>query len=290
MKNINLLLNEASKELFRDLDEYHWKILERLATFGAMGLVELGRDLRWQMKLRLYGSNRTIGLIPNDFVHEFKISNKKVNYELTTKGLLAVLAIKKFEDVYTAIKYKEFLEIKLEKKDLVNWSFEFIKYEIALILYYNYLQGLNWTKFKNIKPYWTDYKTYSNHVRKNFFMHEFLNKDISEEYKMIESKYLTLFSILDYCTFTIRWDESSSFSDLLQFPADDSIRIYVDRWHLFIDDRNLREQDVKMLIIEWGEQRENNMLLIDEYFELKVTQFKKQAKEILRRNGYDIAE
>jgi hypothetical protein len=261
-------------------------ILERLARFGPMSLVKLGRDKRWKMKLRLYGTKKTLGLIPNNFVHEFKVSKERVNYDLTAKGLLAILAITKFEKVDMVIRYEKFLREKIEKEDLLNWSLEFIKYEIALILYYNYDQGLNWTKFKNIKPYWTDYKTYSNHTRKTFFMHEFF-ESVTEDYKMIESRYLTLFSILDYCTATMQWGTYADY-DLNQFAGNESFRIYVDRWYIFIDERNLREHDLNELLIERVTHHKNDMLDIDESFKSKIGKYKKKAREILQREGYDI--
>lgn len=283
-------MNESSKDLFRELDYYHRKILERLAFFGPMNLVDLGRKKRWQMKLRLYGSNKTLGLIPNEFVQELKITKDRVKYDLTVKGLLAVLAVKNFDNIDIVKKYKEFLIVKLEKKELVNLFFEFIKYEIALILYYNHNQGLNWTKFKNIKQYWADYKTFSDHVKKTFFLSEFLDKDVSEEYKRIESQYLTLYNIVEFCSSTIRKGNGMKYLDLDQFLDDETFNLYVHHWYLFIDDQNMREKDMDTLHLDWISRKENNPLDIYFFYNSKLDAYKTKSQDILRRNGYEIVK
>lgn len=284
MDDIDDILRKSSSSLFNSLTEEHYKILKILARDGPQNLTQIDKYDRWGIRLRLFGSSKTLGLIPNHYVLHYKINKKEVNYALTLKGLLAVLAKTKFENVYMVKKYEKFLKKIIKKTKLVRWSRDFIKYEIALILYFNYLQGLDWTKFRYLRAYWDEYKTYGEHVMRTFFLgNYFWTGHAFEEYEIIKRKYLTLFSILDHSTFVIEWgkpDIHYVFSKLLESQ---SFRIYVDRWHLYIDSRFEGELEDYSL-----ERADYVPFGMENLFPQELEESRREATIILQKNGYEM--
>jgi len=188
---------------------------------------------RWGVKSRLYGSNKYLGLIPNQFVSPIKINKKEIRYTLTLKGLCTILAKTDFERIFIVKKYREFLKSFTKNKNMLKWSMDFIKSEIKLVLYYNYLKGLNLTKFKQLRLYWDEFKSYDDKVIQSFFLDiKFLDK--YGYYEEIKKEYLKLFFILDHTTHPIEWGVKHDFAyDYPEFK--DPLRKFVDRWFLYID-------------------------------------------------------
>jgi|GEM_PF-7131830 len=279
MENIDIILRDASKGLFSDLDPLHRRILERLAKYGSMSLTELGHDKRWDMKLRLDGTRRTVGLIPNGFVDEYKIKKRK-KFVLGFKGLLAVLTTTNFEDINMIKQYRNILKGVINDEQILDWALNFIKYEIALILYYNYLQGLNWTKFKYVLSYWEELKSYDKNSVETFFAegYSFGQHDV-ENYYEIEKEYLTLFSILDHLTFFVKWGYIDERNSVYQFKSDQTFRQYVDRWHIFIKYHNLDEINDLIAKSDYFDDYSTNF--VKDTFHSKITDIRNEARKIL---------
>jgi len=137
------------------------RLLHFIAENGPMNITELGKKNsrytlpgfdRWGVKDRIKGSSKFLSLIDFDYMYEIKINKKEKRYGLTTKGLLFTLNSLPFESNYLIIQYKKFLQKFLDKKN-VKLIIEFIKFEIAYVLFYNTLEGINWKKFKSIPLY-----------------------------------------------------------------------------------------------------------------------------------------
>lgn len=318
MSDIDTVLKVISDVLFYNLTEDHYSILKWLARKGPMNLHELGRDRRWGKKLLLEGSPRRLGLIPNQFVYEHKVNKKETEYGLTIKGLLATLAEIKFENIYLVKRYEKFLAKIIKKKKLLGWSLDFIKYEIALVMHYNYAIGLDWTRFRNVRENWSQFKTYSDNTIQTFFIDNFrvdkrgtIHMVLDDEYPVrkkrkgqqisiydikakkpfqrtkvyesIKDEYLKLFSILDICTFPVEWGGARKYYEPDQFETDNTFRKYVDRWYLYIDDRNLGQMIRNKLT------REDVIQYYDEeFFYGQMDKARRNAKDTLQRNGYDI--
>lgn len=286
--------------MFHRLEGEDYNILKWLGRYGPQSLFEMGKDFRrWSIQKRLLGSKRFFGLIPNGFVHAIPVSNKREKYDLTMKGLLAVLAESKFENIHLVQTYKHFLEKQIKKKKLVMWSLDFIKHEITLILYYNYLQGLDWSTFSQIRVYWDYFKNYDDRTAQEYFVNtyylkkdyaklyrntnEFFNQDHKKLYLRIGDEYLKFFSILDLCTFTISWGDSYKWYESRPWESDTTFRKFIDRWYLYIDSN----QKGKPLGVD---MRPDSLPFYDEeLLRMRFSEPIKQAYEILRKNGYELS-
>lgn len=155
------LLSTTSNEIFSHLECGQKRIIEILAKSEPLNLTEIGELTskftigfdRWGVKDRIYGSDKFHGLIFMDYVYKFKINKKETKYGLTIKGLLAALRTVKFNQLYLIKRYEQFLNNYTNKQDLIQRILLYIKSEIAYLLYCNYIQGINWTKFRFLKSY-----------------------------------------------------------------------------------------------------------------------------------------
>jgi len=252
MISVDDILQVTSGEVF-GLRNTHYRILRNIAKHGSLSLTELGKMTsapdytyhpykRWGVRSRLDGSNKYLGLIPNQYVYPIPINKKETRYALTLKGLCAILPKMKFEKIFIVKEYKKFLREFTKDENLIKWSMGFIKFEIALILFHNYIKGLNLTKFKQLKKYWEEFKKYDQRTIDVFFIYpdflypydEFKKRGIGN-YNEVVKEYLKLFFILDLTTTTIKWGKLRD--SKLGFPdyKHDSLRKHVDMWYLFID-------------------------------------------------------
>lgn len=158
---MDILLSNTSNEIFSHLESGQKRIIEILAKSEPLNLTEIGKLTskfaigfdRWGVKNRIYGSSKFHGLIFLDYVYEFKLNKKETKYGLTVKGLLAALRTVKFDQIYLIKRYEQFLKNYTNKQDLIQRILLYIKSEIAYLLYCNYIQGINWTKFRFLKSY-----------------------------------------------------------------------------------------------------------------------------------------
>lgn len=136
-------------------------ILSILAKNGPLNQKEIGILAskyassfdRWGVKKRLNGSLYFLGLIPCDYVQIIKINKKETKYGLTVKGLLAVLYQTRFEDIYLIKRFSEFLKKWTTDSKWIDYTLNYIKYEISYFLFYNHVQGIGWTKFRFLQDY-----------------------------------------------------------------------------------------------------------------------------------------
>lgn len=160
--NIDTVLSICSKDVFSGLEYGENRILSILAKNGPMNQKEIGilaskyasSFNRWGVKKRLNGSSfHFFGLIPCNYVQTIQINKKETKYGLTVKGLLAVLSQTKFEDIFLIKRFLEFLKEWTSDPKWIDYTLNYIKYEISYLLFYNYIQGIGWTKFRFLKDY-----------------------------------------------------------------------------------------------------------------------------------------
>lgn len=290
---MNKILRETSLEVFRELGKQEYRILKILAKFGNLNQKEIGHHAsynytetpleRWAVKKILEGSYQYIGLIPNEFVYHFEKNKKEKQYGLTLKGILAVLAFVEFEEIKSVQLFQKFLRNYKHDKRMTKWAFEFIKYEISLILFYNYTRGIEMTRFKGIRYYWHKFKNYDHDIIESFFVNYFwfMEKKQLKIYDSIKEKYLTLFFILDGCTREISIDETRNWHDY-QFEFQDDFREHVDKWYLYVDMFRIKESLVRK---DW--KREDLIPYYDEkLWNMERKEPHKKAYKILKKFDY----
>ena len=156
------VLSNSSRELFWGLEEGQKRILRYIAESGPLNITELGKRNsrytitgfdRWGVLKRINGSYQFPSLLEYDYLYEMPVNKKETKYGLTLKGLMFALESVAFEQNYVIKQYRKFLKKWLKKTKDVERIIEFVKIEIAYVLYYNTLEGINWKKFKSIPPY-----------------------------------------------------------------------------------------------------------------------------------------
>ncbi|CUR52822.1 protein of unknown function [Nitrosotalea devaniterrae] len=281
LENIDQILGDYSRRLFSGLKDEEYNILKWLAKNGAQSLSEINEFRRWSVKRHLYGSKRIFSLIDQEYVRIIVI-NKRKKYDLTMKGLLAVLAVTHFEDIHLIQTYRKSLQRKIKKIKLVKWSLDFIKYEIALVMNYNYLQGLDWTRFKFVQWYWDNLKDEDTIISEIIVNPIFLKKNnvATEDYNYIKKEYLRLFFILNFCTIKISLGKQVN-PNILE--KDQTGRKFIHLWHHYLiwdtSEKSLKERQQYRTI------KKNAEKPYREYLE----SIEKEAKEIVLKNGYEIS-
>lgn len=174
--DVDKILEESSFEVFGGLEEGQLRILRFIAKNGLLNLRELGQLTskyasgfdRWGVRKRLEGTSKFLGLILNDYVTKIRINKKETKYGLTLKGMITCLSFMKFEDIYLISHYKQILMNYSQDDSKVELILSFIKNEIANLLYYNYIQGINWLKFRFLKSYLNHLRDYNTD---SFYLH-----------------------------------------------------------------------------------------------------------------------
>jgi len=180
-----------------------------------MNLSELGKKTsigsvmafdRWGIKKRLEGTKQFLGLIPSDYVSKIRINKKETKYALTLKGLFASFSQVKFEDIYLIKRYAETLGKYTDSNNKIKFILEYIKMEIAYLLYYNYIQGLNWKKFRFLKSYM---KKQRSTFRGNFnleltIVEKLLTKNQRTQFKSLRKNYGKFYQLADMSTGAVR--------------------------------------------------------------------------------------
>lgn len=149
----------TSRFVFEGLELGQQRILKFLAKDGQLNQKELGERTskytmgfdRWGVKKRLEGTKQFIGLIPYEYVINIPFNNKESKYLLSLKGLFSTFQFVKFEDQFLIKRYKKILERYVSDQQLIQTILSMIKFETAYFLYYIYLQGLNWLRFRFIR-------------------------------------------------------------------------------------------------------------------------------------------
>jgi hypothetical protein len=165
-------LSNLSKTLFR-IDETSIEIMEVISEKGPRSVSQLELDLsksesnpsRSLIYRRLIGEGYSIGLMEYDYLTRkthglmtLPSENSKHTYSLRFKGLLASLAKRRLDHNYLG---KPFFKDILERSndtDLLNYSKNYIKSELALWLHLHLENGLLLTYLKNGEDYYRSYK------------------------------------------------------------------------------------------------------------------------------------
>ncbi len=293
MTSIDDIIKNLSKQSFSQLhprikrnETGELRILKILAEKGQLNQKEIAKLTsgsypyfdRWGVKSRLDGGGNFLGLIPCEFVQSVKKNEKETKYELTFKGLLAILSEKKLEDIDLFKRYKKFLRHLNNDPKILRWSVDFIKTEIALILAHNAIQGIDWSKFKYVKNYWGDFKVYDDRVVQKFFIDKIFRSN--EEYVSLQRDYLKLFFILDkvvdtlHCTFNSEWYAG--------IEINNTLRLCVDRWYLFIDKYKYGRYPIR----DGWEYIDEHTFFDEEYWHKRCHRPMIDADRILRNEGY----
>lgn len=157
----DVILKNASLNLFAGLEEGQIRILEILAINGPMNITKLGKYTskgrmnvfdRWGILRRLKGSSYYLGLISHDYVYTVKKNKKETIYHLTLKGFFASLGSVDFDKQFLVSRYESTLRKSCKKSD-AKIILDFIKNETTFLLHYNALQGLNWFRFRFLKKF-----------------------------------------------------------------------------------------------------------------------------------------
>jgi hypothetical protein len=209
--NIDNILSKVSTKVFSNLEIGQRRIIRILALKSPLNMREIGKYTskytigfdRWGVKKRLEGTRNFIGLIPADYIIKISANEKESKYGLTIKGLFASLCNTIFEKNYLVKEYESFLATTgMKDSKLANWGIQLVKYEIALILYYAKAQGLDWTRFKQLRLYIHELKQNSRELLRPFYMNmELLNyNDEQNEFEEIKEQYFRLISTVHMIT------------------------------------------------------------------------------------------
>lgn len=291
MSLIDEILEESSKSVFSQLDDDDYRILKILARNGSMNITEIGSKTkgyaasfdRWGVKRRLDGSMHFVGLVPNQYVYQIEVNKKETKYGLSLKGLLAILSEIKFEQIDIVKRYKRLLRKHNRDKNLLNWAFDFIKYEIALILFVNSVKGFDWTKLKIVRQYWDNFKSYDHKIIQEFFVFDytFMDREDLRLFESIKKNYLTLFFILDELTYTIELGVTREYYED-KYESGENFRQLVDGWYNVIDVYNIKKRKLGFEL-----SRDDNLPYYDEEFWIEERKKpKREAYRILREKGY----
>ncbi len=187
--NVDEILATTSREIFNGLEFGQQRILRILAEKGSLNLKELGKLTshrrtftgfdRWGCKKRLEGSFKFSGLVPNNYVLKIRRNKKETRYGLTLKGFLACLSFLKFEEIYLVDRYTKILSRYTSDKNKVGNILNYIKHEIAYLLYFNYIQGINWLKFRFLKQYIEKQRVHDD--KGNFNLYFEIDKSLVDE-------------------------------------------------------------------------------------------------------------
>ena len=291
MKNFsqNYSTGWYSKKIFGNLKENDYRILKNIAKEGFLSITKIAEKTnapsyskdpfdRCAVKSKVEGSSRFFGLEPAEYVYSIKINKKETKFGLTIKGICAVLPEVKFEEIFIVKKYRKFLHNLTDDNKIVNWSMKFIETEITLILAYNFIQGIDWTKFKYVKNYWNDFKEYDDRVVQKFFIDKIFRTH--PEYVLIQRDYLKLFFILDKCTESINCSFNSDWHAGIEI--NNPIRLHVDRWYLFID----RYKHGRFPIRDNWEHVDENIFFDREFWLKSCHRPMIEANKILKNEGY----
>lgn len=165
MFDIDNIVGEFSELLF-DIDKESRIILGVLAKNGPLNenqITNLGfrrshiitRDI---VRYRISNEKNTMNLLKRGFLIQKdgnKIGNIKNKvekiYHLTFKGLIASLAVTKFEENYMVKKYKELISSWVRSYNIPEFAIKVIKYNMALFMIKNVIEGAKLTDLNRIE-------------------------------------------------------------------------------------------------------------------------------------------
>jgi len=188
---INDEISKMTDELF-DLDEYSHIILEEISEKGPLTAYQIEKNgekkgekiTRSKVEERLKGKLKDFLIVVKGEKHRNTGKTKKYYY-LTLKGLIASLYSTRFEENYIIKKYTEFLEQYANRQHIPEITIQLIKYNIALYLLKNVIDGLELTDLNNIEA-----KIFKFNDHESKIEHHLRQKPISD--KKLEKKELKI--------------------------------------------------------------------------------------------------
>ncbi len=195
-------LSKISQILF-DLKEPEKRILKYLSLKGPMNQKELAKYTergassldRWSLKKHLEGTTRFMGLIPYEYVSTIQHNKKETRYELTTKGILASIAIIPLKENITFKKYVDSVSNYLPSKGSNTFIKKSVTEFIKLLLVWHHIHGVNLTKQKYSANY---YMEFFENIRKTskIKMNHIQTKEENEFFNIMKNC-ITNFTVID---------------------------------------------------------------------------------------------
>jgi len=160
---IDNVLAKLSRQLF-DIDKESRTILGVIAREGLITEYQITKQgfklyheiTREKVRRRLLVTDLKDGyIIQKRGKRHRNIRKRKVitkPYALTLKGLIASLAITSFDDNYMVKKYFDLFKSWINKFNISELAIQVIKYNLALFMIKNVVEGSNFTTLKNIEP------------------------------------------------------------------------------------------------------------------------------------------
>jgi len=245
-----------------NLDEDDKRILKYLALKGSMNLSELANHTtkyafsldRWALKKYLYGSPRFLGLIPYEYVSVTHRNKKENKYELTTKGVLASLAIVPLESNTTFQKYVRFVTRYLPSKRSHVFARNYINEFMKLLLAWHYLNGISLKKQKSSNFY---YLEFFEHMRIIGSIDITISEQEHQEFLDVVKNCISYATTIDLITSAgtflsnstfsmVDWGRTKQFKEE-KLEADDEYRFghYLWEWPLHLGQKVVIEKTVK---------------------------------------------
>jgi len=259
--DIDIVLSKTAIEIFTNLETGEGRIIKIIAKNGPLNKKEIGKATsrytmgfdRWGVKKRLYGSKQFEGLISNDCIFPIKTNHKETKYGLTLKGLFSLHSLD-FKKNYLVQNFNSNLKKKIDDQKIRDWIIDFIKFEIALILYYIRIQGLDWTRYKQTRFYIQNLKQNSEEILVPFYFNrEIMNEKQKKEYDEIKDEYLKLVMILKWIK-SIFSEKVEDFKDRETFKKnkekreiDELLHDSTNNWYMNLDllDSHINKKRIK---------------------------------------------
>ena len=206
-----------SKQIF-DLDEPEKRILKYLALKGPMNLSQLAEHTtkyayvldRWALKKHLYGSSRFMGLIPYEYVSATYRNKKENKYGLTTKGVLASIAVVPLDLNTTFQKYVGFVTHYLPSKGSNVFVKKCLSDFVKLLLAWHYFNGISLRKQKATTLY---YFEFFEHMRMRSSIDITISEDEEhQEFLNVVNNCISYVTIIDLITSAGTFLSNSRFS------------------------------------------------------------------------------
>lgn len=194
--NVDVLLYKLSNVLF-DLDDVSQTILAICGTEGPQTEYKLQKKIsktsRFSIRRRINDQN---GLLELNFLYESKGKKHKSGnierpFALTFKGFIASLSKTNFEKNFLMKLYKQDL-IKRSDSQFAEFALQYMKYNLALILYWHMLNDLKLTNQKNPVDYFTHFNNLQLYDKFPFNLEYIKNQKFFNEFSTLRGNFLAI--------------------------------------------------------------------------------------------------
>ena len=217
--------NEISKmvdELFY-LDKYESVILEVIAEKGPLTAYQIKKKgdnrvekiTKNKVKHRLEGKLKDFLIVVKGDKHRNTGKIKKYYY-LTLKGLIASLSTTSFEENYIIKKYLEFLVQWSNKYHIPEITIQLIKYNLALYLIKNVIDGSKLTDVSNVEAKIFKFNSYESLTEPHLRQKLIANKKLEKIEFKIRTRLYTIQQMLTQAINNVSLEHISDTSKLQQ--------------------------------------------------------------------------